>query len=173
MLVQFKPNHTFNADSLQRGICFANFTPRCKSLRRQAGSVLPVNLALCTSIMNLLLIVIAITFFVVLTYLLVVLKRRIANAQFAHAEKELEKIVRASANYRVMAPDEWFVWQDTTINGFMSEVRGWYQAGSAWNARFSYKIDHQNKTLYLWFSNGRFPLGKKEFHHFEHRDRNA
>ena len=40
------PNQAFNADSLQRGICFANFTPRCKSLRRQAGSVLPVNLAL-------------------------------------------------------------------------------------------------------------------------------
>jgi len=36
----------FNADSFQRGICFANFAPRCKPLRRQAGSVLPVNLAL-------------------------------------------------------------------------------------------------------------------------------
>jgi len=31
---------------LQRGICFANFTPRRKPLRRQAGSALPVNLAL-------------------------------------------------------------------------------------------------------------------------------
>jgi len=31
---------------LQRGICFANYTPRCKALRRQAGSALPVNLAL-------------------------------------------------------------------------------------------------------------------------------
>ena len=39
-------NQAFNSDSLQRGICFANFTPRCKPLRRQAGSVLPVNLAL-------------------------------------------------------------------------------------------------------------------------------
>jgi hypothetical protein len=37
---------SFNADSLQRGICSANFTPRCKPLRRQAGSALPVNLAL-------------------------------------------------------------------------------------------------------------------------------
>lgn len=40
------PNQAFSADSLQRGICSANFTPRCKPLRRQAGSVLPVNLAL-------------------------------------------------------------------------------------------------------------------------------
>ena len=40
------PNQTFNADSLQRGICCANFTPHCKPLRRQAGSALPVNLAL-------------------------------------------------------------------------------------------------------------------------------
>jgi len=47
-----EPNKAFNADSLQRGICFANFTPRCKSLRRQAGSVLPVNLALGITIMN-------------------------------------------------------------------------------------------------------------------------
>ena len=39
-------NQAFNSDSLQRGICFANFTPRCTPLRRQAGSVLPVNLAL-------------------------------------------------------------------------------------------------------------------------------
>ena len=42
-------NQAFNSDSLQRGICFANFTPRCKPLRRQAGSVLPVNLALVPS----------------------------------------------------------------------------------------------------------------------------
>ena len=42
-------NQAFNADSLQRGICFANLTPRCKPLRRQAGSVLPVNLALCVA----------------------------------------------------------------------------------------------------------------------------
>jgi len=41
------PNQAFNADSLQWGICFANFTPHCKPLRRQCGSVLPVNLALC------------------------------------------------------------------------------------------------------------------------------
>ena len=40
------PNKAFNSGSLQRGMCFANFTPRYKSLRRQAGSVLPVNLAL-------------------------------------------------------------------------------------------------------------------------------
>jgi hypothetical protein len=46
------PNQAFNADSLQRGICFANYTPRCKPLRRQAGSALPVNLALCTQTMN-------------------------------------------------------------------------------------------------------------------------
>lgn len=50
MRIAVTPNQTFNADSLQRGICFANFTPRCKPLRRQAGSVLPVNLAL--SVMN-------------------------------------------------------------------------------------------------------------------------
>jgi hypothetical protein len=36
----------FNEDSLQRGICFANFTPLCKPLRRQGGSGLAVNLAL-------------------------------------------------------------------------------------------------------------------------------
>lgn len=38
-------NHTFNADGLQQGVCFADFTPRHKPLRRQAGSALPVNLA--------------------------------------------------------------------------------------------------------------------------------
>ena len=45
-------NQAFNSDSLQRGICFANFTPRCKPLRRQAGSVLPVNLALAKNLMT-------------------------------------------------------------------------------------------------------------------------
>ena len=47
--MQAAANKAFNADSLQRGICFANFTPRCKPLRRQAGSALPVNLALAFS----------------------------------------------------------------------------------------------------------------------------
>lgn len=41
-----RPNQAFNADSLQWGICFANFAPHCKPLRRQAGAALPVNLAL-------------------------------------------------------------------------------------------------------------------------------
>lgn len=50
MRIAVTPNQTFNADSLQRGICFANFTPRRKPLRRQAGSVLPVNLALGDSV---------------------------------------------------------------------------------------------------------------------------
>ncbi|PHU99449.1 hypothetical protein CSQ88_22515 [Iodobacter sp. BJB302] len=33
---------------MQRGICFTNFIPRSKPLRRQACSVLPVNSALDT-----------------------------------------------------------------------------------------------------------------------------